>query len=720
MDVRLPDGTVISNVPDGITKADLSARLARNGYDVSKLGGDVPAEKPAAVSAGEAVNSIPRQFGLAARYAMEGPAQAAQIVTEPVRNLITDPLMRVLGGQKGRPLGEIASGAADWMGLPKPQTANERVIGDASRLVAGAGATMGAGSLASALPGMAGKVGAGLAAAPMQQAAAGAGAGLVSGASREAGGDPLMQAGAGIVGGILGGMAPGALSSAGNLVKRAVTPAWDNTRIDAQISQAFRARDIDYTAIPEKVKQSLRTELRSSLQAGKELNPDAVRRFADFQATGLTPTRGMLTQDPVQITREQNLAKMAANSSDDQLHGLPRLQNQNNAGMIRNMNDMGAGRADPFQAGQGAISNIRAQDQRMGEEVTGLYNQARAMPGGDTPLDRAPLVNSIYGQLAAENKMAFLPESVSSMLNTISKGEINVGGQTFPVPFDAKALDNLMTVISTAQRGTSDGNVKAALNIARRAIDAAPIGTPQTGITSPVTGAQAAAMQGAESDAGAFMGALNNARGAARSRFGWQESSRPVEAALSGAEPDKFFQRHVIGGSVADTQNFLQYAGPQATRDAVMGYLRDKALGGAADEVGKFSQSGFNAGLRNLGNRKLEAIFEPEQLAQLRALGRASSYAQAQPAGSAVNNSNSGALMLGRGADLLSTVAKKIPGGQMFVADPLRSINISLSNRQAQNVLPGLLAQPDQVPMMQRLLGPSIAAGGLLSAPTSP
>ena len=37
MDVRLPDGTVIQNVPDGISKADLTAKLKTNGYDVSKL-----------------------------------------------------------------------------------------------------------------------------------------------------------------------------------------------------------------------------------------------------------------------------------------------------------------------------------------------------------------------------------------------------------------------------------------------------------------------------------------------------------------------------------------------------------------------------------------------------------------------------------------------------------------------------------------------------------
>lgn len=40
MDVRLPDGTIISNVPDGTTKAQLREKLARNGYDVSGLGDD--------------------------------------------------------------------------------------------------------------------------------------------------------------------------------------------------------------------------------------------------------------------------------------------------------------------------------------------------------------------------------------------------------------------------------------------------------------------------------------------------------------------------------------------------------------------------------------------------------------------------------------------------------------------------------------------------------
>jgi hypothetical protein len=42
MNVTLPDGTVLQGVPEGTTKAQLRAKLASNGYDVSKLPEDEP------------------------------------------------------------------------------------------------------------------------------------------------------------------------------------------------------------------------------------------------------------------------------------------------------------------------------------------------------------------------------------------------------------------------------------------------------------------------------------------------------------------------------------------------------------------------------------------------------------------------------------------------------------------------------------------------------
>lgn len=46
MDVRLPDGTIIKGVPDGMSKADLTAKLQANGYDISKLAAPQAVESP--------------------------------------------------------------------------------------------------------------------------------------------------------------------------------------------------------------------------------------------------------------------------------------------------------------------------------------------------------------------------------------------------------------------------------------------------------------------------------------------------------------------------------------------------------------------------------------------------------------------------------------------------------------------------------------------------
>lgn len=52
MNVRLPDGTIVRNVPEGTTKAELIDRLRRNGYDVSAL--EPSKEKPETTVLGEA------------------------------------------------------------------------------------------------------------------------------------------------------------------------------------------------------------------------------------------------------------------------------------------------------------------------------------------------------------------------------------------------------------------------------------------------------------------------------------------------------------------------------------------------------------------------------------------------------------------------------------------------------------------------------------------
>jgi hypothetical protein len=749
-----PDGkTYEVGAPEGATQEQafqiLQGQIA---------GGTAPAAAPAsaAFSAGRAVNDVGRQLGLTARYALEGPAQALQVVTEPIR-YFTDKLLPDRGGvsnlvtgqpapPKSTPLGVQASKLADTLGLPTPQNANERVIGDATRLVAGAGSMAGAanaGARALATPvsnfvagladapvvqGVQNAAGAavpagqnllrGLAANPMSQLTAAAGAGLAGGASREAGGGPWQQGGAALIGAVLGGVAPSAAQPLIDAGRRALTPKMTPQQLDVQLSTVLQRAGTDYSQLPANVQQSLRAELADALRAGRELDPAAVARLAEFRSVGATPTRGMISQNPVQITREQNLAKMAANSADGELHGLPLMQNQNNQTLIGRLNDLGGrSEVDPVTAGR--VLTGRVQDTQAalrGAERT-AWTEARNAPGYTQPIYPDGL-NAINRALGDEGMMGFMNPTISRYMEAFQTGQ---------QPFTPQAYRNLQSML--AGELAKGGNEAAAAGIARRALEASPMRplTNPGGIdfgAAPVTAGLAGAMRSADAQPAAAIDAVNRARAATRAAYQYEDSSPLVRSVLSdgaSADPARIAQRFVIGGTpdeAATVAREVGDAGRATIRDALATYIKRQSLSGAADEVGKVSQSRLNATLNKIGDEKLRLFFSPEEVAQLRSVGRVASLIQVQPVGSAVNNSNSGALLLGRGMDMLNGVAGRIPFGQAAIVDPLRNLNISISQRAAQNVGPGLLREAPAVaaPGATFLLPGAAVAGGLLSA----
>lgn len=689
-------------------------------------------EEPAAVSAGRTINDIPRQLGLTARYAIEGPAQAAQVITEPLR-YITDKFLPdrsagvsgLVTGQaappKSTPLGVQAAKLADWIGLPKPETANERVIGDAARMVAGGGGMLRASQAATALPGLAGQVATGLAANPIQQLSAAAGGGLAGGASREAGGSPMEQMVASLFGSVAGGMAPSAIQPVLNAGRRALAPRPTPQNLDVQISGLVERAGGQWSQVPDNARRALRAELASSLQAGKELDPAAVRRLADFMAVGATPTRGMVSQNPVQITREQNLAKMAANSADDSLSGLPLIQNRNNQVLIGRINDLGAGRGvDPVTAGRTVTDSVLGQQAALRSAERTAWDAARSSPGYQMPISPAPL-NTVVRNLGqeGENVLGFLPKQITDYMEPFQTGQ---------QPFTPQHYRNLQSMLSNAAR-SADGNQAYAAGEASRILrdaDLIPLkqGSHIDSRGLPITASTAASMRAADAAPGEAIDLVNQARRATRQAYAYEDSSPLVRSVLSNgrtADPARIAQSYVIGGTADEARVVAQQVGPQGRaviRDALANHIKQEALSGAADETGKVSQAALNRAINQIGDEKLSLFFSPEELSQLRSLGRVASYIQAQPVGSAVNNSNSGALVLGRGIDLLNSVAGKIPFGRQAIIDPLRGISLSIGQRASQNVTPGLLAEQLVTPMGQSLLLPGLAVGGgLLSAP---
>lgn len=667
-----------------------------------------PANPQTAVKAGTALNSIPRQIGLTARYGLEGVANAAQLVTEPLR-YVTDRLTGSTG--KTKPLGALATDAADWMGLPTPQGADERVIGDAARLVAGTAGTMGAGALAQRGGKIAQEAGRFFTQNPVSQLSSAAGAGLAGGASREAGGSTGGQVLSSVLGGLAGNAAVGlgsmAKTQAIGLKNKYVT-AMTPQEMDVKIGEVLRTTGVDYSQVPERLRQSLRQELAASLRTEKDLDPQAVSRLLDFRTAGVTPTRGMLTLDPVQITREQNLAKMGANSMDGELQGLARIQNQNNARLISNLNDLGASRGDALQAGEIVSGAVRGTQAGLRSAEQTAWDAAKGSAGYRAPIS-SQAISDINQALGDEGLMPFMNPTISRYMEAFQTGQ----------PFTPQAYRNLQSMLS--REVAKGGNEGAAAGLARRILEQSeltPAGVVNAG-NLPATQGMASSMRMADGAANEAIDAVNAARRATRTAYAFEDSNPLVRSVLSdgaSGDPQRIAQRFILGGTANEAADLVNQVGPRgltAVKEAIVADLKSKALSGAADEVGKFSQSAFNKALNSLGERKLSILFTPEELQALRTNARVASLMQAQPVGSAVNNSNSGALLLGRGLDILGNIPMVGP----LTVPALKNIQVTMGNRQAMNLAPGLLAEEAKKPFVGGLVAPAAAIGGLLAAP---
>ena len=686
MDVRLPDGTIIKNVPEGTTKADLAAKLKSNGMAVPAewlQSTPQPAPSKSAVQQiGEELRQIPRQLGLTVRHGITGLAGLADVVTEPIRVGVVNPVARLFGAPEvNESTSQAVTRYADAAGLPAPQNETERVVADASKLVA---SSIGTGAVAAraatkAVNPVTKVVLNQMAARPGVQAVGAATSGASGGAVREAGGNELEQFGASLLGGVAGGLTADKLTSAakvaGNAITRAFTPkATELVRADQQIALTLERSGIDWSAVPERIKQGMREDAAAALSNGQPLSADALRRLLVFRRAGVTPTVGQLTQDPGQITREMNLAKSGANSTDPALQRLPSLQNQNTRTLIDRLDEAGAANApDSMGAGVAGIGSLRSVVDRQTRAIGDSYRAARDTQGRSLPLEGGTFTRQANELLDQANVGSFLPPDIAKKMNAIAAGE-------YPLTVDV--AEQLKTSLGNLARNSSDGNVRTAVRLVRQALDDTPLQVAEKinpGNLPVVPGSipPSTAQAGQQS-----IDAFNAARRANREWMQRVEGNPALSAVVDGIEPDQFVQRFVIGkgATASDVRSLRAELDPQAAqqmRDHLVRYLRDKATGGDTD-VTKFSGKAYRDALRDL-DAKLPAFFTQEEIQHLQDIGNAAKYMQAQPAGSAVNNSNSGALVIGKGLDMLDRAAGYVPlGGK----DVIRGVIQGIQQRQ--------------------------------------
>jgi hypothetical protein len=689
------------------------------------------AAPPAAASwIAKAGRDVARSPGLAARYAMEGAPQMADMLLSPVRAGL-NAVSGAFGGPQAAPLATLGARAADSVGLPQPMNASERVVGDAARMVAGAAGGAGPAALAEkamrATSPIAAKMAGALAQAPVTQAAVGAGAGAGAGAAREGGADPLSQAGAGLLVGLAAPAAMGAVSRAASAAKVAGAKALDPAKLDQTLKIELQRAGVNWDDLGAQVRMQLRKDAEGLIYRDQPIDQKALGNLAAYRQAGATPLIGDITQDPILLTRQRNLSKQLANQqgATNAARSLPQIENENAQRIIANLDGAASSPLDEFATGQALIGRVQAKDAALKAKEKRMYASAEEAAGRTIPLDRRAFVDQAFANLAASNRASFLPESVGRMLDQIAAGTVSIGGKSHAVPFDVNTIDQLKTVLSSASRSTADGNTRAAVSAVRQALqDAAPSANavkPQFGGNQAVNAATATAMREGDAIPAEAMRRFDEARSFARGRRQWQESSAAVKAALDDAAPDDFVKKHIIGADVRDLEALKREIGRtdksslrelavregepaasaapsnqvlhDAVRKQLIGYIQNRAK--INEDVAKFSSAGMNDALNSIGQRKLEMFFSPREIADLRATAKTARLMQSQPAGSAVNNSNSAAMLMGRLSDLLAR-GTGIPGVGPWAAGPLQGVVMSAQARSLRDLSRGLSSQPAQ------------------------
>ena len=437
--------------------------------------------------------------------------------------------------------------------------------------------------------------------------------------------------------------AAGIAAPPGSVGAAAVT---DASAIDAALAQASPQLQARLRGIPR-----------------DRINLPALESHLQAERLGLGPdffTEGQATQNPGALSFEMNeRGKYPAlserfsqqdaklKSAVDRLH---ERATQNEVG--GSMYDHGVRQINEYQA----IDNARNLD------INQKYKALKDAAGGSFPIDAPQFVQNARNLLDENLKTEYLPESFKNDLEKFASGQ--------PLTFQKfEALrTNLAADMRKADRA-GDGNTKYALSLVRQALEDLPLLQEAQGLKS----------------------IADQARSAAKERFDALAADPAYDAAVNGAPPDTFMEKHVFSKTAPVSQVRLMRdtfgegsTGALNVESALINHLREK---GGLVEKSNVNQATYNKNFKAL-EEKLKAGAKPETVEDLRVLGDVLYKTKAQPTGSFVNNSNTFVSQLAQqgggmitGAADVALAAKGLPPlatrgagklGQMFEAKKMK------------------------------------------------
>jgi len=602
-----------------------------------------------------------RGFGLTGRHIVEGLSETADAfgggisrrLLQRSPGLVYNPESELPGnlsmgypneGNFQQTFREAATEGLDASGMPSPETPNEEMVATGVRTMAGSLPFMGAGALMKYAQGPVTKgVGSVLASQPGLQATSAASAGMASEKAKQEGFDTTGQ----IIAALTFGMAPSAAKGILTQAAKTLTPM--PAEVNAKLAQ------YDLRGVPLSVVENLRKRVQAALDGGDAIDETQLGRLVAYAKAGAKPTRASISQDPVDITRQKNLAGMGANTSNPDLQLLARVENDNAKVLIAGLDDIAKGtQLDLKKASSAVIGTVTARDSWLNKFKNSLYKKAEETHGRQIILDRDGFAQDVYAGLKENRRLAFLPKKVKSIIDDVE------------TPFTVDEMDTLETIISTeirTARQAGKGNVVMALKTAQKALrDIKP-----------------SEELGAES-----IKAFRNARAFNFKLSQWREKSPAIKAIVDGVEPDKFMEDFVIGGTSKASDKSVTRLMVELKKDPevaavvknqVAAWIKDQAQNKNPDEAAKISYSALRNALRKIGDNKLKTLFGKEDFAKLKNIERVLMLEQNQPIGAAVNNSKTAATGLGQFTEWVETITNYLPYGRSLIQPITRSIS---------------------------------------------
>lgn len=441
----------------------------------------------------------------------------------------------------------------------------------------------------------------------------------------------LKSMGAGALGGAIGAgvgqkVGEGVVKVANKIPTRATTQKI-SAAIDDQIEIALKQSNVKISDLSDDVVAGLRKEVGAALKSGKAVNKEAVARKIVFDRLGIKPTRAQLTGDPALWQKQAELAKIQG--AGDPLREKLVQDNVQLAGLLDDaIKNTHGNAADQYAAAQSASDALSLFNKQSKDQVKDLYQAAMKAPGNDVVLDGRGFANDAITKLDEQYAMSSLPTSVSKIIKDIEKN---------PQAFTLGKSEELIKILNR--------EYKASLQNGQPSSSTYAIGLVRDVLNSR----QDEALQGM-----VVSGNNNAAQWYQTARTAYKNHAQVVEKipllkdTLKGVEPDKLFQKHILNGNAAElteTIKVLAQVDPTSVyniKQQTLQYISDKAI----NQNGQFSPAGMKRALDSIGDRRLNILFAPKEVARIKDIGMAGHYLVTQPAHSYVNNSNTSAALM--------------------------------------------------------------------------